>query len=310
MSKDLWFTVVSQDFLGNMWILSCHSTNIPEQVYVYNRANREVKKICDTKEALATHVLQATEPITIKSQDGLDLLCYVTYPSSNAPYPAVIWSHGGPNSCRDSWGFNNYHKWFSDRGYAVLSVNYRGSPGFGKEFMSKGEGEWGGKMHQDLIDATQYLIKGGKIDETKVCIAGGCYAGYTTLAALIHTPKYFACGISITAPVDLMYFALRWPGIKKFVGDPTTAEGQAAISAKSLHDKTEGIHKPVLLLHTTGDPVVPVSQTRTIVDTIKGLNPNVSYLEFNSVGHGFITPDGLEISLYMMEVFKVIISEV
>ena len=75
------------------------------------------------------------------------------------PVPMVLNVHGGPWA-RDGWGFNPEHQLLANRGYAVLSVNYRGSTGFGKKFVNAGNKEWAGKMHDDLIDAIDWADQG------------------------------------------------------------------------------------------------------------------------------------------------------
>ena len=108
-------------------------------------------------------------PVEIKSRDGLTLPSYLTLPagadanrdgSADAPVPLVLLVHGGPWG-RDSYGFNPYHQWLANRGYAVLSVNYRGSTGFGKDFINAGNLQWGKKMHDDLIDSVDWAVANG-----------------------------------------------------------------------------------------------------------------------------------------------------
>jgi dipeptidyl aminopeptidase/acylaminoacyl peptidase len=108
----------------------------------------------------------------------------------------VLLVHGGPWG-RDSYGYNAYHQWLANRGYAVLSTNFRASTGFGKDFISAGDLEWGRKMHDDLLDAVDWAVKNGVTAPDKVAIMGGSYGGYATLAGLTFTPDTFACGVDI-----------------------------------------------------------------------------------------------------------------
>src|SRR6185503_2759056 len=151
-------------------------------------------------------------PQVIKSRDGLDMVCYLTLPSAtdsdnNArperPLPMVLNVHGGPWA-RDTWGYRGEVQWLANRGYAVLQVNYRGSTGFGKEFVNKADREWGGKMHDDLIDAVNWAVKEKIADPKRVAIYGGSYGGYATLVGLTFTPDFFACGIDYVGPSSLI----------------------------------------------------------------------------------------------------------
>src|SRR5882672_1806710 len=128
-----------------------------------DRERREVRKLLVQRKALADVPLRKMQPVIIPSRDGLRLNGYLTLPALEAGsgrMPLVLVIHGGPYF-RDVWGFNSTHQWLANRGYAVLSVNYRGSTGFGKAFIKAADREWGGKMHDDLIAAVDWAFGGG-----------------------------------------------------------------------------------------------------------------------------------------------------
>ena len=185
----------------------------------------------------------------IKTRDGLKLVSYLSLPPGtdtdgdgrpNRPVPMVLDVHGGPWA-RDHWGMNSYHQWLANRGYAVLSVNYRGSTGFGKEFINAADGEWSGKMHDDLLDAVEWAV-GEKIAQPdKVCIMGGSYGGYATLVGMTFTPEVFACGVDIVGPSSLVtllenvppYWVPFLPVMKRRVGDWETEQGREELLRRS-----------------------------------------------------------------------------
>ncbi len=151
------------------------------------------------------------KPVELRARDGLPLVAYLTLPAGahdkNAdspakPVPLVLDVHGGPWA-RDSYGFNGEHQWLANRGYAVLSVNYRGSTGFGKKFINAGDHEWARNMHNDLLDAVDWAVKEKIAQPDKVAIYGGSYGGYATLVGLTFTPDRFACGVDIVGPSNL-----------------------------------------------------------------------------------------------------------
>ena len=118
----------------------------------------------------------------------------------------VLLVHGGPWG-RDAWGYDTEHQLLANRGYAVLSVNYRGSTGLGKEFTNAGNKEWAGKMHDDLIDAVDWAVDEKIADPKRVAIMGGSYGGYATLVGLTFTPEKFACGVDIVGPSNYPHAA-------------------------------------------------------------------------------------------------------
>src|SRR3546814_757041 len=122
---------------------------------------------------------------------------------ADKPVPMVLLVHGGPWA-RDAYGYSAYDQWLANRGYAVPSVNYRGSTGFGKDFVNKSNHEWAGKMHDDLIDAVQWAVQQGVTTPDKVAIMGGSYGGYATLVGMTFTPDTFACGVDLVGPSNLV----------------------------------------------------------------------------------------------------------
>ena len=142
--------------------------------------------------------------------------------------------HGGPY-WRDSWGFNGAHQWLANRGYAVLSVNYRGSTGFGKAFVNAADREWGGRMHDDLIDAVEWAVAAGYADRARIGFIGASYGGYAALTAATKTPDVFACIVDIFGISNLITFMATIPAYwepwfavwRRRLADPATEEGRA-----------------------------------------------------------------------------------
>jgi dipeptidyl aminopeptidase/acylaminoacyl peptidase len=209
----------------------------------------------------------------------------------------VLLVHGGPWG-RDSYGYNGYHQWLANRGYAVLSVNFRGSTGFGKTFISKGDLEWGRKMHDDLLDAVDWAVKSGVTTRDKVAIMGGSYGGYATLAGMTFTPTTFACGVDIVGPSNLFTLLETIPpywesGKQQFykrMGDPTTEEGRALLKSRSPLNFADKIARPLLIGQGANDPRVNVRESDQIVAAMNAKHIPVTYVVFPDEGHGFARP--------------------
>src|SRR3712207_3362757 len=194
----------------------------------------------------------------------------------NRPVPLVLLVHGGPWG-RDAYGYNGMHQWLANRGYAVLSTNFRASTGFGKKFTSAGDLQWGTKMHDDLLDAADWAVKSGITTSDKVAIMGGSYGGYATLAGLAFTPEKFACGVDIVGPSNLNTLLKTippyWQAIRSQfynrMGDPTTPEGQALLKERSPLYKADQIKRPLLIGQGANDPRVNVAESEQIVEAMK-----------------------------------------
>jgi dipeptidyl aminopeptidase/acylaminoacyl peptidase len=293
------------------WIVSYNSDICPTKFYLYDTKKREAQYLFTTKPELSKYKLQHMKPLVIKARDGVELVSYLTLPAyGNKPYPLVVNVHGGPR-VRDSWGLNILHQWLANRGYAVLSVNYRGSDGLGKEFVNAGNLEWGRKMHYDLIDAATYLIQEGIVDPKKIAIEGGSYGGYAALVGLTFTPDFFCCGVDIVGPSSLVTLINSIPEywkpmvslFHKMIGDPNTKDGLELLEERSPINKIDNIKKPLLIQHGIHDPRVKVAESRQIVDLMRKKNIPVIYMEFETEGHGFLMPQNKIAAYVINEIF-------
>ncbi len=288
------------------WIVWNDPLTAPTSTFIYDRDAQTLTPFYVTRPELEGAPLQPMNPVEITSRDGLTLPSYLTLPPGSdsdgdgrpdAAVPMVLLVHGGPWA-RDGYGFSSGVQWLANRGYAVLQVNFRGSTGFGKDFLNAANLEWGLKMHDDLIDATDWAIGEGITSADKVAIMGGSYGGYATLAGLAFTPEKFACGVDIVGPSNLEtllstippYWA---PMVKIFherMGDPNTEEGLAMLKAASPLYKADQIEKPLLILQGANDPRVKQAESDQIVAAMKSAGIPVTYVLYPDEGHGFAKP--------------------
>jgi dipeptidyl aminopeptidase/acylaminoacyl peptidase len=250
------------------------------------------------------------KPVELRSRDGLTLVGYLTLPAGSSgasaretgirpasPVPMVLDVHGGPWA-RDSYGFNGEHQWFANRGYAVLSVNYRGSTGFGKKFINAGDHEWARNMHNDLLDAVDWAIKEKIAQPDKIAIYGGSYGGYATLVGLTFTPERFACGVDIVGPSNLFtllnsippYWKSFYEDMVRRIGDPRTAEGRELLKQRSPLTFADRISKPLLIAQGANDPRVKQPEADQIVGAMQARHLPVTYVLYPDEGHGFARP--------------------
>jgi dipeptidyl aminopeptidase/acylaminoacyl peptidase len=299
-------TVAARSDDDRLWSVLLSRADASAKYYLYDRAAGLAHFWFDTRPALADAPLVPMHALEIPSRDGLTLVSYLSLPKASdpsasgrpdAPQPMVLLVHGGPWA-RDGFGYHPTHQWLANRGYAVLSVNFRGSTGFGKDFINASTHEWAGKMHDDLIDAVEWAVAEGVAARDKVAIMGGSYGGYATLVGLTFTPDVFACGVDIVGPSNLNTLLDSvppyWESFRRVlatrVGDPDTEEGRALLEARSPLNFIDNIKRPLLIGQGANDPRVKQAESDQIVEAMAAKEIPVTYVLFPDEGHGFARP--------------------
>lgn len=300
-------SITSRTDDDTLWTVGVDPVTSPSAAYLYDRKARKLTKLYVTRPALEGAPLAAMHPVEIRTRDGLTQVSYLTLPPGSdadgdgrpeKPVPMVLFVHGGPWG-RDVYGYHSMHQWLANRGYAVLSPNFRGSTGFGKSFINAGDREWGRKMHDDLIDAVDWAVKSGVAPKDKVAIMGGSYGGYATLAGLTFTPETFACGVDIVGPSNINtllstippYWEAARATFAKRVGDISTPEGQAMLKERSPLTHAQAIKRPLLIGQGANDPRVKQAESDQIVQAMQAKGIPVTYVLFPDEGHGFARPE-------------------
>lgn len=312
-------TIASRTLDDSTWIVAYVLDAGPARYYRYDRAARQATFLFTNRPALEGQPLATMRPVVLEARDGFQLVSYLTLPvgadahgdgAPEQPTPMVLLVHGGPWG-RDSWGYNPLHQWLANRGYSVLSVNFRGSTGFGKAFVNAGDMEWSGAMHDDLLDAVQWAVKEGVADESRVAIMGGSYGGYATLVGLTFTPETFACGVDIVGPSNLVTLLESIPPYWKAVsnlfrgrmGDNTSEEGRTALLARSPISRVDAITKPLLIGQGANDPRVNQAESDQIVRAMQSKQIPVTYVLYPDEGHGFARPENNKSFFAVTELF-------
>ncbi|AKS40424.1 alpha/beta fold hydrolase [Wenzhouxiangella marina] len=286
----------SQTSDGRLALVSLSRDVDPGSVYVFDREARSVELLYRSRPELPTEHLANMQPIRYQARDGLEIPAYLTLPQGVEPrnlgVVAVI--HGGPWA-RDTWGYNSLAQFLANRGYAVIQPNFRASTGYGKAFLNAGNNEWGDAMQDDITDGIQYLVDQGIADPERVCIMGGSYGGYATLAGMTFTPELYACGVNIVGVSNLISLlnsipAYWGPARKIFtlrMGDPDTEEGRAQLERQSPINHVDKIERPLLIIHGANDPRVKQAEADQIVVAMRERGLEVEYIVAPDEGHGF-----------------------
>lgn len=265
--------------------------------YYYDIHEDQPRKIASLSPWLNEEEMVEMEAVKYITRDGLELEAYLSLPKSfnkknPTPHPVIIHPHGGPWA-RDYWGFDSVVQFLCNRGYAVFSMNFRGSTGYGRKFLEASYKEWGRKMQDDISDGVAYLIKEGIADPKRVAIYGASYGGYAVLAGLAFTPELYCCGIDYCGVSNLFTFMKTIPPYWKpmlemmyeQVGNPETDHELLAAASPALH--ADKIRVPLFIAQGANDPRVNKAESDQMVEALRKNGVEVEYMVKENEGHGF-----------------------
>jgi dipeptidyl aminopeptidase/acylaminoacyl peptidase len=291
-------SLLNRDDADNIWLVSYTEDDGPVHYVTWDRSKQEATPLFAHQPALSNYRLAHMEPFAFAARDGLVIYGYLTFPldEERVDLPAVVNVHGGPWA-RDVWGYNAEAQWLANRGYLCVQVNYRGSTGYGKEFVNIANKEWGAKMHEDVLDAVGWIVDRRYADPDRIAIYGGSYGGYEALVGAAFTPDVFACAVDIVGPSNLKTLIESvppyWePLIAQFhtrVGNPETEAD--FLWERSPLSKADQISIPLLIAQGANDPRVKQAEAEQIVAALEKQGIDHQYMLFPDEGHGFAQPE-------------------
>ena len=293
--RDADISNVSRDVKDDKWIVTFEGDDSPVYYYLYDRATKLATMLFSNRPALEKYKLAKVKPVEYTARDGMKIYGYLTTPAGAEAknLPMVVFPHGGPWG-RDLWGYDPYAQWLTNRGYAVLQPNFRASTGYGKQYLNAGDRQWAGAMHTDLLDGKDWVVKQGIADPKKICIMGGSYGGYATLAGVAFSPDAFACGVDIVGPSNLNTLLKTIPPYwSTFVAvfHKRMGEDEAFLKSQSPLFKADEIKVPLLIGQGKNDPRVNKAESDQIVAAMRKNDKPVEYYVFPDEGHGFARPE-------------------
>ena len=282
-------SIRGRDRSDKIWLVRFASPNSPTTYYHFDRSTKSATFLFSEDPKLERVLLANKDPIQFRTHDGMTIYGYLTLPVGISPrgLPLVVLVHGGPWT-RDSWNLDFPVQWLSNRGYAVLQVNFRGSTGYGKAYQNAGNLEWGEKVIQDLVDGKNWAVAQGIADPKRVAIMGGSFGGYATLAALAFRPLEFACGVASMAMSDANLFLAtlprHWTVAKARFETRMGKDPEFLRSISPLH-KADRIVSPLLITHNANDVRVKLEQADLMVTSLREHGKDVIYLVLPDAGH-------------------------
>ena len=293
------FGITSYSRDGKQAIVQVRSDRNPGEFYLFEVDKLQAKFLVASLPDLKPEQMVQVEPVVIKARDGLTLHALLTKPkNAKGPVPLLVNVHGGPFGITDFWGFDPEGQFFASRGWAVLQVNYRGSGNRGTDFQEAGYRQWGLKMQEDLVDATQWAVSQGVADPKRMCIYGGSYGGYAALAGIIKDPDLYRCAVGIVGVYDLVQFRkgdgsdfsrLGGDYFEKFMARRLAEKAEDLVATSPVHNVTK-IKVPVFIIHGSNDVRVPIEHANRLREAMDKAGKPYEWM-VKPEGHGFYNVD-------------------
>lgn len=293
-------TVTSVTRDGTQAIVQVWGDRNPGEFFLFDGEKRQLVFLSESFPDIDKNKLVRMEPVRIKARDGLMLNAFLTRPADQKEkLPLIINVHGGPFGVFDTWDFNNEAQFFAQHGYATLQVNYRGSGNRGDDFQRAGWREWGGKMQDDLTDATRWAIEQGIADPDRICIYGGSYGGYASLEGVVKEPDLYRCAVGYVGVYDLVWFrkgdgsdfsqAGRMGGRENFLRfmKSAVAENPEDLTPVSPVHNVEKIKAELFIVHGGSDVRVPVGHAYRLREALDRIGKPYEWMIKEKEGHGF-----------------------
>lgn len=279
---------------GKKGIVFVYGDTDPGAFYLFDVEKKKASFLLARRPWIKSEQMAPMEPFEIAARDGQKLHGYLTRPPGKPDaknLPLVVYVHGGPYNIRDDWGFNNDVQAMASRGYAVLQVNYRGSGGYGYAFVQAGFREWGGKMQDDVTDATRWAITDGVADPKRICIFGASYGGYAALEGAVREPDLYKCAIGYAGVYDLRLQYTRGDVPQSLFGDNylkmVLGQDQNELYDRSPIAHLDRLKAKVMLVVGGADPRVPPVQGETLHAALLTRKIEHEWLYERTEGHGF-----------------------
>jgi dipeptidyl aminopeptidase/acylaminoacyl peptidase len=302
--------VISMSGDGTKMLVWSGSAADPGAYFYYDSTAAVMSLLARPYGKIADRQLANMDSVSYAARDGLQIPAYLTLPRGveTKQLPLIVMPHGGP-FVRDEWGYDTWAQFLANRGYVVLQPNFRGSTGYGRDFVAKGEGQWGRTMQDDLDDGVQWLVEQGKVDPKRVCIMGASYGGYAALWGAARNPEIYRCAISLAGISDLAamikYDRRSFSATRYYTAWRERVQGDKAFDLNTVSPlyAVDRINIPLLIAHGTDDENVPISQSRKLHEALLKANKPHQYLVYEGEGHGFDKPENATAFLEQVDKF-------
>ena len=288
----------AKDLDRELAVVSVWSDKLPGMYLLFDKTNKKLSRIRQAHSFIDSNKMRPMEPYKITVRDGKTIYGYLTRPEGEGPFPLIMHPHGGPYGPRDRWGFNEEVQMLASRGYAVLQVNFRGSGGYGKDFMYSAFQQWAGEMQDDLTDSVRLAIDSGITEEGRVCIYGASYGGYSALMSAVKEPDLYACTAGYVGVYDLELMTKKGDIQRRDEGLDYVKEAicdtPASCKAGSPITYLDRLKADVMIIHGKDDQRVPFAHAEVLRDELDKRDIDYEWLVKAKEGHGFVNVDNRE----------------
>lgn len=288
----------AKDLDRELAVVSVWSDKHPGMYLLFDKTNKKLSRIRQAHSYIDSSKMRPMEPYKITVRDGKTIYGYLTRPKGKGPFPMIMHPHGGPYGPRDRWGFNPEVQMLASRGYAVLQVNFRGSGGYGKDFMYSAFQQWAGEMQDDLTDSVRWAIEAGITEEGRVCIYGASYGGYSALMSAVKEPDLYACTAGYVGVYDLELMSKKGDIQRRDDGldyiNEAICDSPASCKAGSPITYLDRLKADVMIIHGKDDQRVPFAHAEVLRDELDKRDIDYEWLVKAKEGHGFVSVDNRE----------------
>ena len=261
----------------------------PGALYFFSVFNQKMQQVAVMNPDLGTRPLSPVRLVRYAARDGKEIEAVLTVPRGMAEkdLPIVMMPHGGPWA-RDTLDYDYWAQFVASRGYAVMQPNFRGSTGYGTEFLRAGQGQMGLAMQDDISDGLAWAVKQGIADPRRACIVGASYGGYAAMWGIAKDPDQYRCAISIAGVANLRREVNDFGDYlfgRKYEDDWKRMTPDFA--AVSPINAVARIKAPLLLIHGKKDITVDFNQSQAMFNKARGAGKVVELIPLPEADHSF-----------------------
>jgi dipeptidyl aminopeptidase/acylaminoacyl peptidase len=283
---------------GTLLVVAAESANNPLTFYLFDTLNNKVSYLMTAAPWFDNKTLPQTRIVQYKARDGQPLQGLLTLPKDKEAkaLPLIMLPHGGPHGIRDSIAdLDKDAKVLAENGYAVFQPNFRGSGGFGRDFLTIGYKKWGTLMIDDMTDGVRQLISDGTVDASRICSYGGSYGGYAALMSAIRQSELYKCVVNFVGVTDLALMFEEGDIPDSEIGtnvlDDYLGRSDDVLIKQSPVKNLDKLKAPVFIIHGEQDKRVPMIQAEVLRDALQKRNHPMEWLVKSTEGHGFYKPE-------------------